>query len=97
MKQSKIERIAIRAYEIWEQEGRPPGRAEEHWRRAEQDVAAAMNTAQMGEHGTGTRPAPPREAAPPLSQAMAPPGEASPRLARRKTATPRKRSGSQQG
>lgn len=29
------EAIARRAYEIWEEEGRPEGRTEEHWLRAE--------------------------------------------------------------
>jgi hypothetical protein len=31
-------RIRQRAYEIWEREGRPEGRAEAHWARAEQEV-----------------------------------------------------------
>jgi len=93
MKPSKIERIAARAYEIWEQEGRPTGKAEEHWRRAEQEVAAAMNAEQMGEREVDTRPTPPLDAAPPLSADMAPPGEASPKRARRT----RKRGESQQG
>lgn len=34
------ERIKRRAYELWEEEGRPSGREEEHWRRAEQEIAA---------------------------------------------------------
>lgn len=32
--------IEARAREIWEQEGRPEGRAEEHWLRAEAELAA---------------------------------------------------------
>ena len=32
--------IAARAQEIWEDEGRPNGRAEEHWLRAEAELAA---------------------------------------------------------
>ena len=32
--------IAKRAYEIWEQDGRPEGREAEHWLRAEQEIAA---------------------------------------------------------
>jgi hypothetical protein len=32
------EQVMLRAYEIWEREGRPEGRQEEHWRRAEQEV-----------------------------------------------------------
>ena len=32
------EAIAARAQEIWEEEGRPEGRAEEHWLRAEAEL-----------------------------------------------------------
>ena len=35
------ERIRQRAYEIWDQEGRHEGRAEEHWLQAERDLAAS--------------------------------------------------------
>ncbi len=31
-------RIQDRAYEIWEQEGRPSGREREHWERAERET-----------------------------------------------------------
>lgn len=31
--------ITRRAQEIWEEEGRPDGRAEEHWLRAEAEIA----------------------------------------------------------
>jgi hypothetical protein len=34
------ERVRIRAYEIWEREGRPEGGAERHWREAEEEVQA---------------------------------------------------------
>lgn len=30
--------ITARAHRIWEEEGRPDGRADEHWRRAEQEL-----------------------------------------------------------
>lgn len=33
-----LERIRMRAYQIWEQEGRPHGRDEEHWREAERQL-----------------------------------------------------------
>ena len=33
-------RIRDRAYAIWEQEGRPEGKQDEHWRRAEAEIAA---------------------------------------------------------
>ena len=34
--------IAERAFEIWELEGKPHGRNEEHWARAEAELSAAM-------------------------------------------------------
>lgn len=33
-------RVRERAYEIWERNGRPDGKAEEHWRQAEAEIAA---------------------------------------------------------
>lgn len=36
------ERIRARAHAIWEEEGRPEGRAEEHWARATREVETAM-------------------------------------------------------
>jgi hypothetical protein len=35
------EKIQIRAYAIWEDEGRPEGRHLEHWRQAVQEIGAA--------------------------------------------------------
>ena len=35
------ERIERRAFELWEQEGRPAGRALDHWLRAEVEVVGA--------------------------------------------------------
>lgn len=37
--EDKIERIRRRAHAIWENEGRPEGRALEHWEKASQDIA----------------------------------------------------------
>lgn len=34
-----LERIRARAYQIWEQEGRPHGRDLEHWQQAERQLA----------------------------------------------------------
>lgn len=34
--------ISLKAYLIWEQEGRPEGRESEHWLRAESDVLGAV-------------------------------------------------------
>lgn len=33
-------RVRERAYEIWEREGRPEGKADAHWRQAEAEIAA---------------------------------------------------------
>ena len=35
------ESVAVRAYAIWEAEGRPEGRAQDHWLRAEQELLTA--------------------------------------------------------
>lgn len=35
---TREERIKRRAYEIWEREGRPTGREQEHWDRAVQEI-----------------------------------------------------------
>lgn len=34
--------IEVRAYHIWEQEGRPQGRQLDHWLRAEQEFSPAQ-------------------------------------------------------
>jgi hypothetical protein len=62
------ERIKRRAYSLWEQEGRPEGRADDHWQRAEAEVAGVSSSGEAlpgtpgaGEHvcpacqGTGRR------------------------------------------
>ncbi|MDX5351104.1 MAG: DUF2934 domain-containing protein [Paracoccaceae bacterium] len=40
MEQTETERIRQRAYAIWEDAGRPAGRADEHWQQAQADLAA---------------------------------------------------------
>ncbi len=40
------ERIRQRAYAIWEQEGCPEGRQEEHWQRAREELAILDNVGQ---------------------------------------------------
>jgi hypothetical protein len=37
------QRIRHRAYQLWEQEGRPHGREHEHWQRARSEVMAAQH------------------------------------------------------
>ena len=36
------EQVALLAYHIWEQEGRPPGREQEHWFQAESQIKASL-------------------------------------------------------
>ncbi|MCT2581267.1 MAG: DUF2934 domain-containing protein [Mesorhizobium sp.] len=36
----RIERIRQRAHEIWEREGRPDGREQEHWDKATKEIDA---------------------------------------------------------
>lgn len=40
MAEDEEERIRRRAHAIWEEEGRPEGRQEEHWRRARRELAS---------------------------------------------------------
>jgi Protein of unknown function (DUF2934) len=48
--------IKVRAYAIWEDEGRPDGQHVEHWRRASEEMSAAA--------APPTAPADPPEPAP---------------------------------
>ena len=41
--------VRQRAHEIWEREGQPDGRGEEHWRQAEEELAGAERGANEGE------------------------------------------------
>jgi hypothetical protein len=47
MPPDRDERIRQRAYEIWEREGRPHGREEEHWRMALDELAEEFNDAKV--------------------------------------------------
>ena len=48
MADDRAKRIAERAYQLWEQEGRPEGRDREHWMEAERslDGSGAVEPAQ---------------------------------------------------
>jgi hypothetical protein len=50
--------IRERAYEIWEREGRPAGRSEEHWRQAAAEIAAAAETPAAPEPAPAPAPDP---------------------------------------
>ena len=47
-------RVRLRAYLIWEREGRPEGSDAEHWQQAEREVAQEDDAAGLraGEHTT---------------------------------------------
>ncbi|WP_083656372.1 DUF2934 domain-containing protein [Mongoliimonas terrestris] len=45
MDEETEERVQRRAYEIWEAEGRPEGRAPEHWDQACRDMGVRDDTA----------------------------------------------------
>lgn len=40
MSDSREQRIRERAYSLWEEDGRPDGREQEYWHRAERLIAA---------------------------------------------------------
>ena len=50
-------RIRHRAYEIWEQEGRPEGRRAEHWERACRELQDEEERAGRNARETGGNPA----------------------------------------
>jgi Protein of unknown function (DUF2934) len=41
--------VAIRAYQIWDSEGRPEGRDRDHWLRAESELAVAASSKVVAE------------------------------------------------
>jgi len=51
------EAIAQRAHEIWENEGRPEGRAMEHWLRAVSELKAQSNGSHSEPRESQPRPA----------------------------------------
>lgn len=48
-------RIAQRAYELWEAEGRPEGRADEYWHRARERIEAETQSAYPPSQSRGHR------------------------------------------
>ncbi|HEY0549307.1 MAG TPA: DUF2934 domain-containing protein [Verrucomicrobiae bacterium] len=70
------EQIAQRAYEIWEQTGRPDGQSAEHWFQAEAELAMDAPTARSA-------PQPPTQPASARPVRRADAGSARPRLAAR--------------
>ena len=51
----QAELIRQRAYEIWQAEGQPDGRALEHWCRAEAETAPSRPAVTAKKRGTSTK------------------------------------------
>jgi len=47
--------VRRRAYRIWEAEGRPPGKHDEHWRRARNEIEHELRLAVEHTHDAGRR------------------------------------------
>jgi hypothetical protein len=55
MDTDRIQELKDRAHAIWEAEGRPDGRADQHWRQAEEQLAPPRKEALQAEPiSTGT-------------------------------------------
>ncbi|WP_321924129.1 DUF2934 domain-containing protein [Paraburkholderia guartelaensis] len=76
MNEQREERVRRRAYQLWEDDGAPEGRADEYWSRAEKQVAAEYDaegeTSSIASDQAGKR----RHAGEPLQESDAmPPSE----------------------
>ena len=62
------QQVQLRSYQIWEKEGRPHGRDQEHWFRAERELAATgrpvKRAAARSTARAATKAAPAKKAAP---------------------------------
>jgi hypothetical protein len=58
MDEDHLQRIRARAHALWEQEGRPEGRSEEHWQRACQELAEEDERPATGGRGADLVPEP---------------------------------------
>jgi len=68
MRSDREERIRQRAYALWQSEGHRHGRHEDHWHRAEREIAAE----EAGPDGPPRRAGRPRKATPVKSVAVKP-------------------------
>ncbi|WP_322787264.1 DUF2934 domain-containing protein [Paraburkholderia heleia] len=76
MNEQREERVRRRAYQLWEDDGAPEGRADEYWSRAEKQIAAEYDaegdTSSIASDQAGKR----RLAGEPLQESAAiPPNE----------------------
>ena len=93
------QRIKRRAYEIWEREGRPPGREQDHWKLASEEIAIEDNLEQTlvpspsaSNDDTADRPEPvePLLSVETQTEGIAPAGQEDPQPApARRTQSPR--------
>ncbi|WP_271894316.1 DUF2934 domain-containing protein [Candidatus Phyllobacterium onerii] len=61
MEKDKTNHVQKRAYELWEQQGRPDGKHEEHWKQAEQEFSeeegfASGPSSRKLDHNSGIAP-----------------------------------------
>jgi hypothetical protein len=56
MENDLTRQIRARAYEIWEEEGRPHGRAKEHWAQAEREFRAGESSESVEAGPAAARP-----------------------------------------
>lgn len=56
-------KVEQRAYEIWEREGRPHGKALEHWQQAVAEIAREEKRAKVKAGGTKNKEPKPKKAA----------------------------------
>jgi hypothetical protein len=80
MESDRQDRIRDRAYHIWVGENRPDGRHDEHWRRAEREIAVEETSRPPSpavERPRGRSTALTREKAPPAAPERSPPKSAS--------------------
>ena len=52
---NRAEHTRVRAYYIWEREGRPDGEQLDHWLRAEREMASAIMTQDLEESSEAMR------------------------------------------
>ena len=81
---SREQIIRDTAYAIWEAEGKPDGRASQHWRQAEEHVAASLTSSKAPAKGTvpASAKTAQAEAKPPAKVAATKPAAAKPPAAK---------------
>lgn len=82
MRSDRQKRVEQRAHDIWVAEGRPHGKHDEHWHRAEREITEEGAGGRAGNRAAGSR------------AKAAPASKAGASSARAKTAAPAKKPGS---